>query len=179
MYKVTAAIAVGDTLAVGINIGNDSVENELSAKFDKSSVAQSIGVDTDKVPSSNAVKTALDDKFDKANIAQALGSDTDKVPSNKVVNDAISDIIKIKTINIGNISFPGHGYVDISNFKPVYSGFTLINCNIYNYAEFTSGTAGAMLVEGDGNYITGPANSKASSIVVRYIFVKTSSLSVE
>lgn len=93
MYKVTAAIAVGDTLAVGINIANDSVANELSAKFDKSSVAQSIGVDTDKVPSSNAVKTALGDKFDKANIAQALGSDTDKVPSNKVVNDAISDII--------------------------------------------------------------------------------------
>ena len=95
------------------------------------------------------------------------------------LRSSISDIIKIKNIDIGTITFPSYGYVDISSFKPVYSGYTLVNCSIHNYAEFTSGTAGAMIVESDGLYITGPANSKAVSIVVRYIFVKTSLLSVE
>lgn len=88
------------------------------------------------------------------------------------------NIIKIKTVSIGAITFPSYGYVAVDGYKPSYSGYTLVDCSIYSYSEFVSGTAGAIMLQADGNYITGPANSKATNIYLRYVFVKTELLSI-
>ena len=108
-----------------------------------------------------------------------VGTNIEPYPVSSALSD-ISDIIKIKNVTLGTTTtFPSHGYVHIESYKPSYSGYTLVNCNIFSYSDFSSGTAGAILVQADGNFITGPANSTARNIVVRYIFVKTSLLSVE
>lgn len=85
-------------------------------------------------------------------------------------------IIRIIDVNIGNISIPSTGYVNISTYRPSYDGYSHLSCAIKNYGSFSSGTPAGFFVDANGTYITGPASSTIANITVRYIFVKTENL---
>lgn len=85
-------------------------------------------------------------------------------------------IIRVKDVNIGSVSVPSTGYVDISGYQPSYDGYTLLSCAIKNYGSFTAGTPSGFFLDANGRYFTGPASSTIANITVRYIFVKTENL---
>ena len=99
-------------------------------------------------------------------VDQVTVNNMNSVSSNAVATTC-QKLIKRKNVNIPNLTIGADGYTSISSYKP--SGMNnFLFAILWTYG--TSSGKDAIMVNGDGNYISAQANSTITYVDVAYFY---------
>lgn len=77
-----------------------------------------------------------------------------------------SNLLEYVDVNIGNITIPSSGYLDIRTHKPTKAGKDIAFVQVKNYGS----GKGALSIDAQGNYISGNAG-EFTTVALRYFFM--------